>query len=285
MWIINPFFLRQIADICIATEEKGVMRGKGRFMRYTFWVLGALLTASYSPYPMTKLKIVVIDAGHGGKDPGTHGKKAQEKDVALSVAKKVTELFKKHRPDIRVIMTRSEDVFVPLYDRADIANKHKADLFVSIHCNANQRQDLHGSETYAMGVDSRSTTYNEVAMRENMVILQEKDYLQKYDGFDPRSAETYILFDLIQSVSVKQSLELAHYVEAALQSNTKRHSRGVKQASFVVLWRTTMPSILCEIGFLTNPEEETYLVSEVGQDLIAKSIYEGVIQYETHLVE
>lgn len=258
---------------------------KNQIIQYVLLLFGALMIASYSPYPATKLKIVVIDAGHGGKDPGTHGLSAQEKNVALSVAKKVTKLFQKYRPDIKVIMTRDKDVFVPLYDRANIANKNKADLFISIHCNANKRKDLHGTETYAMGVDSRSTTYNEVAMRENMVILQEKDYLQKYDGFDPRSPETYIIFDLIQSVSVKQSLELAKYVEAAMQTNTQRHSRGVKQASFVVLWKTTMPSILCEIGFLTNPEEEKYLISDTGQDLIAKSIYEGILEYEKNLVE
>ncbi len=247
--------------------------------------ISLLIFALYSSFVVAprpvKLKTIVLDAGHGGKDPGTKGKYSKEKDIALQVVKKIRYNFNKYKPNVKVILTRDKDVFVDLLKRGEIANKNKADIFVSIHCNSNPNKSVKGTETYAMGVDNRSKTKNIVELQENSVILMEENFLQKYDGFDPRSEEAYIMFSLLQHAFLKESLKLAAEIEAYMQSITKRHSRGVKQAAFVVLWKTSMPSVLSEIGFLSNPEEEKYLRSEVGQNQIAKAVYKGIISYST----
>ena len=230
------------------------------------------------PRPI-KLKTIVLDPGHGGKDSGAKGRYAKEKDIALKVVLKTRNFFKKYKPNIKVILTRDKDVFIGLLQRGEIANKNKADVFVSVHCNSNPNKSVKGTETYAMGVDNRSQKRNIVELQENSVILMEEDYLQKYEGFDPRSEEAYIMFTLLQHAFLKESLKLAAEIEAQMQTITKRKSRGVKQAAFVVLWKTSMPSVLTEIGFISNPEEEKYLRSEVGQNQIAKAIYKGIISY------
>lgn len=228
-----------------------------------------------------KIKTVVIDAGHGGKDPGAVCFGLKEKDITLSVALKLGELIKKYNNDINVVYTRKTDEFIELYKRAKIANNAKADLFISIHVNSNKKPDPYGSETYVMGL-SKTDENLEVAMTENAVILKEEDYKNQYEGFDPRSPEAYIIFSLYQNANLDLSLHLASLIQEEYQK-VKRENRGVKQAGFLVLWKTTMPSILTEIGFISNKEEADFLANENNHWLIAKSIYNGFIRYRSYI--
>ena len=221
--------------------------------------------------------IVVIDPGHGGKDPGASGKLYKEKDITLAIGKKLFALLEKD-PLFRPVLTRDEDVFVELVRRADTANKLKAQFFLSIHCNANPKKDISGSETYAMG-EHKSDENLSVVMRENAVILLEDRHREVYEGFDPHSEEAYIIFSLLQHAYLKQSLRLARKIEDKMAQLTKRPSRGVRQAGFLVLWRTSMPAVLCEVGFITNPQEEKYIGSPAGQMAIARAIHEALRQY------
>lgn len=221
---------------------------------------------------------VVLDAGHGGHDTGAIGKKGREKDVVLSIALKVGDYLKKNTPDTRVIFTRDDDFFVPLDERAAIANKNNADLFVSIHANSNKNTKPFGTETFAMGLH-KSQGNLEVAQKENSVIVMEQDYNTKYEGFDPSSAESYIIFSLMQNVYLDKSLKLASMVQDEFREKAKRADRGVKQAGFLVLWHTKMPSILIETGFISNEEEEKYLMSESGQDYLASAIFRAIRDY------
>lgn len=223
------------------------------------------------------LDVIVLDAGHGGKDPGTHGKTAREKDVALKVIQLVAANFKRHDENIKVITTRNSDVFIGLAERAAIANRNKADLFISVHCNSNPNKTVNGSETYAMGLHKEDD--NLAVMKENASILLEDDHEEKYEGFDPNSHEAYIVFSLVQNAYLKQSLKLGGLVETNFKSTTKRHSRGVKQAGFLVLWRTSMPAVLIEIGFLSHQVDERFLASQAGQQFIADAIYQAVKEY------
>ncbi len=225
------------------------------------------------------LKTVVIDAGHGGRDSGTSGRKAKEKDIALAIALKLGTYIEENIPDVKVIYTRTTDVFVPLNERADIANKNKADLFISIHLNGNKNTKAFGTETYAMGLHKTEGNL-EVAKVENSAILFEEDYSTKYEGFDPTSAESYIIFTFLQNKHLEQSLNYASFVEDEFKTRALRKSRGVKQAGFLVLWKTTMPSVLIEAGFLTNPQEERYLMSKSGQEYIASAIYRAFKNYK-----
>ena len=225
---------------------------------------------------------VVLDAGHGGHDTGAIGKKGREKDVVLSIALKVGDYIKKNTPDTRVIYTRDDDFFVPLDERAAIANKNNADLFVSIHANSNKNTKPFGTETFAMGLH-KSQGNLEVAQKENSVIVMEQDYNTKYEGFDPSSAESYIIFSLMQNVYLDKSLKLASMVQDEFREKAKRADRGVKQAGFLVLWHTKMPSVLIETGFISNEEEEKYLMSANGQDYLASAIYRAIRDYFTSL--
>lgn len=225
------------------------------------------------------MKTVVIDAGHGGKDPGCMGKKSKESQIALKVALELGKNIKKFMPDVKVLYTRSTDKFVELHDRANFANKNHADLFISIHCNSNPSKNIHGTETYAMGLASSEGNLD-VAKRENSVILQETDYKEKYGGFDPKSPLGHIFLANFQSVHLESSLRFADKIESQLKDRIGRKSRGVKQAGFLVLWRTAMPSVLVEIGFLSNQEEEKYLSSEKGQVHIASGIYRAFRDYK-----
>ncbi|GIV24170.1 MAG: N-acetylmuramoyl-L-alanine amidase [Bacteroidia bacterium] len=220
---------------------------------------------------------VAVDAGHGGKDPGASGKVYKEKDITLAVALKLADLLKKD-PKFEVILSRDTDTFVELARRADTANKAHADFFISIHCNSNPKKDIHGSETYALG-EHKTQENLTVVMRENASILLEEDHKRTYEGFDPNSEEAYIIFSLMQHAFLKQSLRLAKKIEDNLTAKTKRPSRGVRQAGFLVLWRTSMPAVLCEIGFISNPQEEKFLASESGQTYIAQAIHEALRQY------
>lgn len=227
--------------------------------------------------------MVVIDAGHGGKDPGTVGKRGKEKDITLKVALKLGNYIEKNIPGVKVVYTRKTDKFIELYDRATIANEAKADLFISIHVNAIPNKAAHsGTETYVMGLHKTESNL-EVAKRENSVIMLDDNYKEKYEGFDPGSAESYILFSLTQNAYLESSLLFADKVENQFKNRVGRRSHGVKQAGFIVLWKTAMPSVLIETGFITNEKEEAFLLSENGQDLLASGIYRAFKEYKAQI--
>ena len=234
------------------------------------------------PGTQAKVKdfIVVIDAGHGGKDPGAKGTMINEKTINLSVALKLGELISKKSSDVKVVYTRKSDVFVELDERANMANRCKADLFISIHTNSLPKRTtaIDGVETYTLGL-ARSDENLEVAKRENSVILLEDNYLQRYEGFDPNSAESYIIFDFIQNKHMEQSINFASDVQKYMVS-ASRSDRGVKQAGFLVLRKTGMPSVLIELGYICNSNEERYLASEQGQQQLANSIYNAFSKYK-----
>lgn len=242
-----------------------------------------LLNSSAAPRPaVNTVDTVVIDAGHGGKDPGTHGVYLKEKDVALKIALKVGAYIEKNLPGVKVIYTRKKDIYLGLDQRADIANKAKADLFICIHANAVPREEIYGTETYVMGLH-KSEGNLDVAKRENAVILLDNNYQERYEGFDPNNPESYILFSLTQSAYQESSLKFAEKVESQFKRRLGRKSHGVKQAGFLVLWRTAMPSVLIEVGFLTNKKEEKFLGEANGQDLIASGIYRAFKDYKAQV--
>lgn len=222
---------------------------------------------------------IVIDAGHGGHDSGCLGKSSQEKHLALAIALKMGAYVEEAFPDVEVIYTRKTDVFIPLHERAEIANKNKADLFISIHCNANNNHTVYGTETYVMGLH-RTEQNLDVAKRENEAILLEDNYDEHYDGFDPNSPEGHIIFSLYQNAYLDQSISFASKIEEQFRERALRKSRGVKQAGFLVLYKTAMPSVLVESGFLTNNTEENYLRTEDGQAFIASAIYRAFKDYK-----
>jgi N-acetylmuramoyl-L-alanine amidase len=222
---------------------------------------------------------VVIDPGHGGKDPGALGKISREKDIVLGLGLKLGNYISENFSDVEVIYTRTADEFVELHRRAEIANKAKADLFISLHANSWKNRNILGSETYVMGLHTDEKNL-EVAMKENAVITFEEDYTTKYEGYDPDSPESFIIFSLVQNTYLEQSLNFAAFVQDQFRERAKRIDRGVKQAGFLVLWNTTMPSVLVEIGFISNASEEAYLRSESGQDYIASAIYRAFRDYK-----
>lgn len=248
---------------------------------FAFSIIVPLLLMGTVAYAETdssvKLRTVVIDAGHGGNDPGTISpdKKLKESsinlDIALALGKKIDEAF----PDVKVLYTRKKDVFIPLATRADIANRNHADLFISIHVNSvKNKSDVRGVETFVMGTD-KSASNMEVCKRENSVILLEKDYSTTYQGFDPSNAESYILFNLMQNASFEQSIEMASLVQKQLKKGPITVNRGIKQAPILVLWKTTMPAILVEVGFLSNPSDRRILASKAERDKIADNIFKA----------
>ena len=227
--------------------------------------------------------IIVIDAGHGGKDTGARGKLSNEKDIALAIALKVGEYIKENLPDVTVIYTRETDKFIELHKRSGVANENNADLFISIHVNASRASHVTGTSTFVMGLN-KSDKQLEVVKRENSVILIEEDYKTKYDGFDPNSPESQIIFSLYQNAYLEQSIKVAEMIQYQFRERAKRTDRDVRQAGLVVLWNCSMPGILIETGFITNPEEEKYLKGEEGQSIIASAIYRAVKSYK-NLVE
>ncbi len=229
-----------------------------------------------------KVRKVIIDAGHGGKDPGTHGVFSKEKHVALKIALKLGEIIKENLDDVEVIYTRKDDTFIELHDRANIANKNDADLFISIHCNSISNPKVKGTESWVMGLHTSERNLN-VAKRENSVILLEEDYKTNYEGFDPNSPESHILFSLYQSAYLDNSLRLAQNIENQFKTRVGRHSRGVKQAGFVVLYMTAMPSVLVEVGFLTNDKEERDLNDQLQQTYIASGIFRAFRDYKNEI--
>jgi N-acetylmuramoyl-L-alanine amidase len=222
---------------------------------------------------------LVIDAGHGGHDAGARGAISMEKNINLSVALQFGRYVEKYMPEVRVIYTRKTDKFVSLIERANIANRANADLFISVHTNALPAGKIaRGFETYTLGMH-RAKDNLDVAMRENSVISMEKDYKQTYQGFDPKSSESYIIFEFIQGKNMERSVELARMIQRKVCDNANRPDKGVHQAGFLVLRETSMPSCLIELGFITTPDEERILNNTDRVNDIAKSIYDGFAQY------
>lgn len=223
---------------------------------------------------------LVIDPGHGGVDPGALGKSAKEKDINLKVSKLFAEMVEEEYPEVRIIFTRTTDVQIPLVKRANIANDANADLFISIHSNASKSRSAKGCETFTLGAGS-SAEAKAAAMYENEVILSEDNFEEIYKGFDPRSSESYIIFELMRGQDMERSAELAQMVQKGMVKNSKLYNRGVSSAGFLVLHRTVMPKILVELGFISNREEERFIASKEGQRKLAKGIFEGFKEYYT----
>ena len=223
---------------------------------------------------------LVIDAGHGGHDAGALGSMSKEKDINLSVALAFGKYVERNQPDVKVVYTRKTDVFIPLKERANIANRAGADLFISVHTNALPAGKIaRGFETYTLGMH-RAKDNLDVAMRENSVISMEKGYQQTYQGFDPRSSESYIIFEFIQGKNMERSVELARLIQRSVCAGANRPNKGVHQAGFLVLRETSMPGCLIELGFITTPDEEALLNTASRVDDIARSIYQAFAQYK-----
>ncbi len=225
------------------------------------------------------ISTIVIDAGHGGHDPGCSSLGVKEKEVTLSIALALGEKLQEQMPDVKIVYTRASDKFVELWERAAIANKSNADLFISIHCNSTKNATVLGTETFAMGLNKANENL-EVAKRENDVVLLEDNYIERYEGFDPTSPESHIYFSLFQNAYMDQSIKLAAKVESQISKGINRPSRGVKQAGFVVLWKTKMPSILIETGFITNKKDREYLNGTKGVAELSTAISNAVVEYK-----
>ena len=248
-----------------------------RILHFTFFLI-LLCMVSFQANAQ-KVTTIVLDAGHGGHDSGACGKHSREKDITLDIVLKVRDLLQENLKDVKIILTRDDDYFVELYKRARIANENKADLFISIHCNATTSPNAYGTETFVMGLH-KSDANLAVAMAENEAILLEDDYVEQYDGFDPTSPEGTIFFSMMQSAFLDNSLLLAGNIQNNFTNKLGLFNRGVKQAGFLVLYKTTMPGILIETGFLSNPNDEQFLLSESGQNKISGSIADAVIKYK-----
>jgi N-acetylmuramoyl-L-alanine amidase len=242
------------------------------------FLLVIFISASASTLDKDKVWVIVIDAGHGGRDPGALGAKSREKDITLAIALKTGEYLEKNTNNVKVIYTRKDDSTVDLRERPKIANKNNADLFISIHANWAKQKYVMGAETFIMG-HTKNQANLEVAMKENEVIYLEDDYSTKYEGFDPKSQESYIEFSLMQNIFQKQSTDLADKIQTQFRERVSRNDRDVKQAGFWVLFTTSMPSVLIETGFITNAEEEKFLTSKQGQDYLASAIFRACRDY------
>ena len=230
---------------------------------------------------VSRIRRVVIDAGHGGKDPGAISRngKYKEKNITLSVALELGELIKSNFPDIKVIYTRSTDKYVELSERAAIANRNKADLFISIHVNSAKSTQARGTETFVMGTHKSEANF-EVCKLENSVIVIEEDYEKKYEGFNPGSPESYIIFSLLQNVHQEQSIKYAAQVQGQFARGPISVNRGVKQGGLLVLWKTTMPAVLTELGFISNPKDCAVLVTKKGQEQFARGLFNAFVAYK-----
>lgn len=228
----------------------------------------------------SKIKTIVIDAGHGGKDPGALGKKSREKNIALAVALKTGRYIEQNLPGVKVVYTRKTDKFVELHKRGLIANKADGDIFISIHCNSNPSHKPYGAETYALGAEEKRTNANLVAMTENASILLEDNQEDIYGDFDPHSEVSLMNISLLQSIYTENSLLLASKIQEQFKKRVGRKDRGVHQAGFLVLWKSAMPSVLVELGYLSNSTEEAFLMSEKGQAYMASAIYRAVKEYK-----
>lgn len=252
-----------------------------------FFLITISILGSSQPLNLLKssIKVVVIDAGHGGKDPGCHGhSKINEKDIALDIALKLGKIIEENLPDVQVIYTRKDDRFIELWQRAAIANRNKADLFISVHCNAHTSTSLNGAESYVMGIHKTNGNLA-VSRRENESLQLEANYQESghYSDFDPDSPEAQIILSLYQNSFLEHSIELASTLQDKVKAKGSLRDLGVNQAGFVVLWKTTMPSVLVETGFLTNAKDEAYLTSEKGKNESARNIFEAVRDFKVKL--
>ena len=242
------------------------------------FLIGIFFSAEMPAQNSPALKTVVIDAGHGGKDPGAVLGSTFEKDIVLSIALKLGGYIEDYLQNIDVIYTRNSDEFIELHERSAIANRNNADLFISIHADAGAPASVHGTSTFVMGLHKAAENL-EVAKRENAVILKEDNYKQNYQGFNPNSPEYEIIFSLYQNAYLSQSIRLADMIQKQFKSRAMRNDRGVRQAGLVVLWNCTMPGVLIETGFLSNGTERAFLKSDYGQSIIASAIFRAVRQY------
>jgi N-acetylmuramoyl-L-alanine amidase len=255
------------------------MNNERRFIaKFLFLLLIAFLSAAVGLCAQNKQFTLVLDAGHGGHDPGSMGKTTREKNVALAVVLALGDLVTKNFDDVKVVYTRKTDVYLTLQERADIANNNKADFFISVHTNAAESTSPYGAETYTLGLHKTQANLN-VAKRENSVILLESDYQTKYKGFNPNSVESYIMFDVMQDKYLDRSIEFAAGVQKQFTSSG-RYNRGVRQAGFWVLHATAAPSVLVELGFISNANEEQFLASKAGQTKMATSLYNAFAAYK-----
>ncbi len=229
--------------------------------------------------PKEKPFTVVIDAGHGGQDPGAVGNIVQEKKLNLDVSLLLGKMIETECPDVKVCYTRKTDVFLTLQERANFVNKNNADLFICIHTNASESRDAVGAETFVLGIDKMASNLN-VAMRENAVMLLEENYETTYQGFDPNSIDSYIMFELMQDQYIDRSLQFATLVQQQFVSGLKRADRGVRQAGFWVLHKSACPSVLIEMGFISNRDEEIYLASKDGKEQITTAIFNAFVAYK-----
>ncbi|MFZ4455630.1 MAG: N-acetylmuramoyl-L-alanine amidase family protein [Bacteroidales bacterium] len=253
------------------------MRGSSFNQIKSFTTLFCLISLVFVSVNAQTFK-VIIDAGHGGKDPGAIGAITKEKDINLGVALALGEMISEKQPDVKVIYTRDADFFVELQERANIANRSKAQLFISIHTNSAKSHEARGTETYTMGL-RRSNENLEVAKRENSVILLEDNYKVKYEGFDPTSSESYIMFELLHDRFIEQSISMASAVQKEFR-DASCLDRGVRQDVFLVLRNTGMPSVLVEVGYISNPTEEVFLHSKAGQQKLASCVYSAFCQFK-----
>ncbi len=275
---LNEFMVKYVANIIPKFRLYSVKR-----LLLISIAFAGLYSINFSVFAQGSGKItkIVIDAGHGGKDPGAVGSKSKEKDIALAVALKTGRYIEQNLSGVKVIYTRKTDRFVELRRRGEIANEAKADLFISIHCNANNSSSPYGAETYALGVEEKRSKANmDVAMMENASILLEENQGDNYDGFNPKSPDSYIRLSLLQSDYLDQSLDLAGKIQNQFKNRVGRKDRGVHQAGFLVLWGTYMPSVLVELGYISNSTEEAFLRSEKGQTYMASAIYRAVKEYK-----
>ena len=259
------FFFVLLRQIAVSMQKKIIVLA-----------LGLLLTMWGEAKPYT----VVIDAGHGGKDAGAvgHYLKMQEKNLNLEISLRLASKLRTEYPELNVVLTRATDVFLPLQERADIVNKNNADLFICIHTNSAESRSAHGAETFILGTD-RTEDNLDVAMRENAVMKLEADYQTAYQGFDPNSVDSYIMFELMQNQYMDQSLQFASAVQTRLVSDVKRSDRGVRQAAFWVLLKSACPSVLVELGFISNKEEEAYMASDKGKRELTEALFQAFCNY------
>lgn len=227
-----------------------------------------------------KVAKVVLDPGHGGKDPGCVYKNYYEKDITLGIAKRLGALIKENYPDVEVIYTRTTDKYIELAERGKIANRANADLFISIHINSAVNQNARGTSTHVMGMD-KSGKNLEVAMRENDIIIYEEDYTTKYEGYNPGDPASYIMFSLMQYAYQDQSMMFAQTVQKHFRNDLSMPDRGTTQEPFLVLWRTSMPSVLTEVGFLSNQTDRSYITTAKGQNEAARSLFNAFSEYKS----
>lgn len=242
---------------------------------FTLLVWGTGLRAQEAAMPIQTL---IIDPGHGGKDPGTVGKHKYEKEVALKVSLLLKDSLKKYFPNMKVLLTRDKDKFIPLHKRGEFAQANNGDFFISIHCNAMKNKARQGVETYVLGINKGQEGY-ETVIKENEAVLFEENHKEMYGGFDPNSAEAAIYLKLLKDLFRESSLSMAERIQKNMKENLNRNDRGVKQAPFVVLYMCGMPAVLTEIGFMSNKEEESYLISAKGQQAIASNLCKAIVSY------